>query len=67
MMKIAAMEMMLTTLKSRSVTVIRSLVQGASPMSMPFLSYFFNTALISSTCRLTSSDATLYRELTSMS
>ena len=34
--KIATMEIALTTLKSVSVMVIRSLVHGASPISMPF-------------------------------
>ena len=33
--KMAAMEIRLTTVKSWSVQAIRSLVQGASPMSIP--------------------------------
>ena len=51
--KIAAMEIALTTLKSRSVQLIKSFVQGASPMSMPPSSYFLRIAFSSSICWLT--------------
>ena len=39
--KIAPMDTVLTTLKSWFVIVIKSFVQGASPISIAFLSYFF--------------------------
>ena len=63
-MKIAAMETILTILKSLSVVSIISFVHGASPMSIPFGSYFFRIEFRLSICRLTSSPATLYSELT---
>ena len=62
MIKIATIETALTTLKSLSVIVIRSFVQGASPMSIPVSSYFFTISLIVVHCSLTSSDATLYSD-----
>ena len=62
--KIATMDTALTTLKSLSVMVIRSLVQGASPISIPELSYFLMMEFRISHCSLTSSVATLYSDWT---
>ena len=56
------MDTRFTTLKSRSVILIRSCVQGASPISIPLLSYLFRISLIVSHCAFTSSVATLYSE-----
>ena len=67
MIKIATMEMVSTTLKSLSVISIRSLVQGASPMSIPVLSYFFKMVFKVSICAFTSSVAVAYSELTKRS
>ena len=61
--KIAAIDIIFTTLKSWSVVSIISFIQGASPMSIPFLSYFFRIWPRLSISRLTSSLATLYSEL----
>ena len=47
--KIAAIEIISTTLKSLSVTSIRSFVQGASPISIAELSYFLIMLFISVT------------------
>ena len=60
--KIAAIEIILTFLKSTSVISIRSLVHGASPISIAVLSYFLIIALISSHCLFTSSVADAYSE-----
>ena len=67
MIKIAAIETVLTTLKSSSVISIRSFVQGASPISIPAGSYFFKIAFSSAIWAFTSSLAVLYSEFTSKS
>ena len=67
MTKIDRIEMALTTSKSWDVTSIRSLVQGASPISMPVESYFLRIAFRSSIWALTSSVAVPYSEEISIS
>ena len=62
--KIATIETAFTTLKSSSVVSIRSLVQGASPISMPLESYFFKIVFSSLIWAFTSSVAVLYSEFT---
>ena len=66
-MNIAAIEMIFTTLKSLSVVSIMSFIQGASPISIPDLSYFLSIELSFVICSFTGSLATLYSELTSIS
>ena len=46
MINMAIMETALTTLKSLSVIVIRSFVQGASPISIAEESYFFTISFV---------------------
>ena len=58
--KMTPMDTTLTVLKSLSVISIRSLVQGASPTSIPLPSTALQMPLSFSHCRLTSRDATLY-------
>ena len=67
MRKIARIDTALTTLKSWSVVSIMSFMHGASPMSIPVGSYFFRMALSESIWAFTSSLATLYSELMSIS
>ena len=64
---IAAIEIASTTLKSWSVISIISLVQGASPMSIPFLSYFLSISLSLVICSFTSSVAVAYSEFITIS
>ena len=61
-MNIAAIESMLTTLKSWFVISIKSLVAGASPMSIESSSYFSTISFNCATCSFTASDATSYSE-----
>ena len=65
--KTSAMEMAFTTVKSWPVVSIRSFMQGASPISMPPLSYFFRMPFSAVICSFTSSLAALYSETTSRS
>ena len=67
MINIAAMDIIFTTLKSLSVVSIISFIQGASPISMPDLSYFLSMVFSFVICSFTGSLATLYSELTSIS
>ena len=55
MRRIAMMEIASTTTKSWSVTLMRSLVAGASPMSVALGSYSLMIDWISSHCALTAS------------
>ena len=66
-MNIATIEIASTTLKSWSVISIISLVQGASPMSIPFLSYFLSILLSLVICSFTSSEAVAYSEFITIS
>ena len=64
MTKIATIDTALTRAKSSFVMLIRSLVHGASPISIPLVSYLSRISSSLSHCALTSSDATAYSELT---
>ena len=63
MIKIAMIEIVLTTLKSVLVVSIISFIHGASPMSIPFSSYFLMISLSASICSPTLSLAEWYSEL----
>ena len=67
MRNIAITDTAVTTAKSCPVVSIISFIHGASPISMPFSSYFLRTVLSLSICSFTSSLAALYSELISNS
>ena len=67
MRNIAITDTAVTTAKSCPVVSIISFIHGASPISMPFSSYFLRIVLSLSICSFTSSLATLYSELISNS
>ena len=66
-MKIATMEIALTTLKSLSVIVIRSFVHGASPINIAEWSWLLIILFNSVHCLFTSSVAALYSDCTKIS
>ena len=62
--KIKIMDTALTVLKSWSVIVIKSWVQGASPISIMDSSYPFIILRMASHCSFTSSVPVLYSDIT---
>ena len=65
--KMIPIDTILTVLKSVSVISIRSAVNGPSPINIPPLSYLCNILFRSLIWAFSSSDATLYSELTNSS